>query len=402
MSKEALWTKEFLLITFCNLFLFIAFYYLVVTLPIYALQELNGSEAEAGLLITSFLIAAIIIRPLAGKWTITFGNRLVLFIGLFLFLVCSSLYFLPETVLGMMLVRLLHGIGFGIATTAAGGIAANVIPPSRKGEGMGYYALAFNLAVVLGPFLGLTALHKGNKVLLFGIVILCSLIALVIGLLLSNTKGSASLSTSNDKERRKFDIVEKSAVRIAVVASFFAILYSSILSFVPVYAEDIGLLQVSSYFFVVYAAVMLLSRPLTGRWLDRYGENAIVYPSIFLFAIGMFLLSSSNSVVIFLLAAALIGLGWGTLFPTFQTIAVQKVTPERSGLAISTFLSIFDLGIGIGTFLVGIVMTQMSLQSLYFYSSFIVLFGIGLYNFLHGHHRGAVKGAVYERRTHSG
>lgn len=384
MSKERLWTKDFIAIWICNFLVFLTFYYLLVTLPVYTLQELGGSESAAGLLITVFLIAAILIRPFAGRWAIAIGNRAVLLIGLLLFVICSGLYMFPDTVGGLMFIRILHGLGFGIATTATGAFVANIIPENRKGEGMGYYALSLNIAVVAGPFLGLTAVQHWGANVLFGIVLGCSLLAIGMTLFLSKSEKDLIGEQSSATEGKKLTILEKTAVPISVVAALFAIIYSSILSFVPVYARDLGIMEASSYFFVVYALLMILSRPFTGRWLDLYGPNIIVYPSIILFAAGMFLLSIAETTLVFLLAAALIGLGWGTLFPTFQTISVQNTAPEKRGMAMATFLSIFDFGIGMGSFIVGIVVVQFSLHSFYFYSSFILLFGVVIYNMMHG------------------
>jgi MFS family permease len=392
--------KDFICVTLCNLFLFLAFYYLIVTLPIYTIRELQGSETEAGLLITVFLITAIFIRPFAGKWAVSLGNRTVLFIGLLIFIVSSLFYFISDSVLGLIIIRLIHGLGFGIATTATGAIVANVIPDSRKGEGMGYYALSFNIAVVIGPFIGLTAINQWSTCMLFGLVVLCSLLSIIMGFFISRKTNVVLQTTGTKKMKQKLQLVEKSAVQISIVAALFAIIYSSILSFVPVYAEELRLLQASSYFFVVYALVMLLSRPFTGKWLDQYGANVIVYPSILIFSIGMFLLAMSETTVVFLLAAAFIGLGWGTLFPTFQTISVQKATAERKGLAMATFLSIFDLGIGAGSFIVGMVVTETSLHTFYYYGSFILLLGIVVYYLMHG--RYLLKEPPYQKNTHIG
>ncbi|MFL6557682.1 MAG: MFS transporter, partial [Bacillus sp. (in: firmicutes)] len=174
-----------------------------------------------------------------------------------------------------------------------------------------------------------------------------------------------------------------SAIPIAIVGYFLAIVYSALLSFVSVYATEIHLTEVSSLFFVVYAIVLLISRPFTGKWLDQYGPNVIVYPSIVLFAIGMFILSQSSGVVSFLLSAGMIGLGWGTLFPTFQTIAIQDAAPRKRGLATATFLSIFDIGIALGSFVLGLAAAKMSYSSVYSLCSFYVLLGLVLYYFLH-------------------
>ena len=179
-------------------------------------------------------------------------------------------------------------------------------------------------------------------------------------------------------------IIEMSALRISLVSFFFGIVYSSIVSFVSVYAKEIQLSEVASYFFIVYVIILIISRPFTGKWFDQYGANVIMIPSIISFAIGMFLLSQANGAFIFLLSAAFIGLGWGTIFPTAQTIAIQVAPPERRGMATATYFSTMDLGIGIGSLVVGILGAEIGYSSLYFYSSIFVLAGLIVYYFLHG------------------
>jgi MFS family permease len=383
MNKSKLWTKDFIGISLSNFFLFLTFYILLVTLPIFSLQEFNSSASQAGLMTTVFLLSAIISRPLAGQWLERAGNKKVLVTALIIFSVASLLYFFPKTVTGFLVIRLLHGIGFGMATTAAGAIVADLIPASRRGEGMGYFVMSTNMAMVLGPFIGLTSIQQWGANTMFIVTVIVGIGALITGLTVKLSK-----QEQPDKKvvRSSFSIrsfFEASAVPIALVGSFLAIVYSALLSFVSVYANEIHLANVSSLFFVIYAIVLLLSRPFTGKWFDQYGPNVIVFPSIFLFAIGMFILSQSSAAVTFLVSAGLIGLGWGTLFPTFQTIAIQDAAPRKRGLATATFLSIYDIGIALGSFLVGLMVAKMDYSSLYLLCSFYVLIGAVLYYFLH-------------------
>nr|WP_263325054.1 MFS transporter [Neobacillus sp. Marseille-Q6967] len=384
MNKPKLWTKDFISISLSNFFLFLTFYILLVTLPIFSLQEFNSSASQAGLMTTVFLLSAIISRPLAGVWLERAGNRKVLLTALIIFAAASLLYLFPKTVPGYLVIRLLHGIGFGMATTAAGAIVADLIPASRRGEGMGYFVMSSNMAMVLGPFVGLTAIQQLGATTMFIITIVVAFGALITGLTVKLKKSMEPEKVMIQSSFSFKNFVEPSSVPIALVGSFLAIVYSALLSFVSVYATELHLEGVSSLFFVVYAIVLLMSRPFTGKWYDQYGANVIVYPSIILFAIGMFSLSQSTGVVTFLVSAGLIGLGWGTLFPTFQTIAIQKAAPRKRGLATATFLSIYDMGIALGSFFVGLIAANMSYSSLYFLFSFYVLVGIVLYYFLHG------------------
>src|SRR5699024_8892686 len=109
--------------------------------------------------------------------------------------------------------------------------------------------------------------------------------------------------------------------------------YSAILSFMAIFSINRGLENESSFFFLIYAVALILSRPLTGRWFDYYGSNVIIIPSILLFGIGMISLSLSHHVILFFIAASLIGIGWGTLFSCFQTIAIQIVDTRRRAVA---------------------------------------------------------------------
>lgn len=362
------------------------FYFLLVTMPVYVLNEMDGKESQAGLVTTVFLLSAIIIRPIAGRWIEKIGARMILLASLLIFSGVTLIYFSVDTIWALMLTRFVHGIGFGMATTATGSIVAAIIPDSRRGEGMGYFVLSSNLAMVAGPFLGLTTMQQWGVSTMLLMGTLSAFIGLMAGLLISVPEKQAK-SQIEVQVKGSFsfkELFEFRAIPIAVTGAFFAIVYSSILSFVSIYAVEIGVGHVASYFFVVYAVVLLISRPTTGKWYDLYGANAIVYPAIILFAIGMFILGIANSASLFLVAAALTGLGWGTLFPSYQTIAITVAHPKRRPVATATFLSIYDIGIGLGSFLVGLAAAKVSLGTLYIFSSIYILIGVVIYYLLQG------------------
>jgi MFS family permease len=380
-SETKLWTRNFIAVSASNFFLFMSFYFLLVTLPVYVVNDLGASKSSAGLLTTAFLLAAIIIRPFSGRLIEKYGGRKMLITALILFLATTLFYFAAHTVNQLLIVRLIHGLSFGMATTAAGSIVADIIPEKRRGEGMGYFILSSSLAMVIGPYLGLTSMQSGGITVMLIIAFVASLGGSLAGFAIAKPKKEVE----SPKEPAKFttgSLFEKSALPIAITGAFFAIVYSSILSFISVYADEVHLGHVASFFFVVYAFVLLVSRPFTGKWFDQFGANIIVFPGIVVFAIGMFVLSQANSAFIFLLAAGFIGLGWGTLFPTFQTLAIQSAPPKRRAMATATFLSVFDMGIGLGSYLVGLVAAGISFSQLYFYGSFYVLLGMGVYIYL--------------------
>ncbi|WP_163103138.1 MFS transporter [Peribacillus alkalitolerans] len=390
MTKEKLWTRNFTNISLSNFFLFTSFYYFMVTLPLYSMDELHASKSSIGLLISVFLIAAIMIRPIIGKWASSDRKHILFVVSILFSFLFTLLYFVPENFGSLLLLRFLHGLAFGTSTTCAGGIVATLIPETRKGEGMGYFALSNNFAMVVGPFLGLSIMHQWGYIIMFTISAVFGFLSFLTGLFISIPKEfdyskpvNKPYSTDTSQVAQS-SFFEKPSVNISVVAAIFALVYSSVASFISIYAKELQMSTVGSYFFVVFAVVLLLSRPFTGKWFDQYGANVIIYPSIIIFAIGMLLLSLANSVTIFLLAAAFIGLGWGTLGPSFQTIAIQMSSPKRRGVATATYFSIFDIGFGLGSFLVGVVATSVGISTLYLYGSILVLLGILIYYTLHG------------------
>lgn len=383
MTKAKLWTKDFIGISLSNFFLFCTFYFLLVTMPVFAIGKFHSSTSQAGLMTTIFLLSAIVTRPFAGKWIEKAGYHKPLLTALVIFLFSSLLYFVPKTLTGFLMLRFLHGIGFGMATTATGAIVAGIIPVSRRGEGMGYFVMSMNLAMVLGPFIGLTSIQQWGANSLFFISTACALAAFVTGFIIKAPKSEHKQALPVRKPFSFMSLIEASAVPISVAGGFFAIIYSSLLSFVSVYAQQVHLIAVSSFFFVVYAVILVASRPFTGRWFDRYGANVIIFPSILLFSLGIFILSQTHAAGSFLASAGLIGLGWGTIFPIFQTIAIKEALPQRKGVATATFLSIFDTGVGLGSFFAGVIVTQIGFRSFYLAGSLYVLLGVVLYYFLH-------------------
>lgn len=381
MKKEKLWTKSFIVISIATFFLFLTYFSLLVTLPNAAIIRYGVSESLAGLYTTLFLFAAISVRPFIGHLVKRIGKKKILIISCLIFTIASFSYNLFDSFEFILLIRFIHGLGFGLSTTITATLVADIIPLSRKGEGMGYFVMSSNLAMVLGPFVGLTIFNHFNLMILFWTATVASFLALILSWITPNDEQLPEqpidkVSYSNDQA-----IFEKRAIPIALIAGYLGMAYAAILSFLAVFATDIGLESVSSYYFTVYAIILLISRPFTGRWFDLYGPNIIIYPAIILFAIGMFVLGKSTGALVFLCSALLVGLGWGTLFPSFQTLAIHSTVPSRWPVATATFLSIFDIGIALGSYVTGLLVRKISLNNLFVYSSIYILISLLFYYF---------------------
>ncbi|MGR3765699.1 MFS transporter [Rossellomorea sp. NS-SX7] len=383
-TSNSIWTKPFLMALSNNFFVFLVFYSLLTVLPVYVMAELQGSEAQAGLVTTMFLLSAIIVRPFSGKIIDRLGKKKTLMISVFLFGASSFFYFLISDFYLLMALRFFHGIWFSIASTVLVAIAANMIPDHRKGEGLGYFAMSMNLAVVAGPFLSLALVQFIPYSALFILLAGMMVISFILTFGIQTEETAASLPESAKRLTVK-DLIEVRAVPIASVGFLTAFAYSGIMSFISVYAKSVGLFQSVSLFFVVFAAAMLLSRPYTGRLFDQKGPDSVIYPSLFIFAGGLIILSVTHSTVLLLSAGALIGLGYGALLPSYQTMAIQSASRERTSHSTATFFIFYDFGIAAGSVILGMISAGFGFTSLYLISSLVVLVTIFIYKFVSGH-----------------
>ncbi|OAS83016.1 MULTISPECIES: MFS transporter [Metabacillus] len=377
-SKQPIWTKSFISISLSNFFIFIAFYGLLTSLPIYVVDELHRSEIDAGLIVTIFLLSAIIVRPFSGKLLEDFGKKRMLMISLILFTICSFMYLLIENYTLLLALRFFQGIWFSIATTATGGIAADLVPIKRRGEGLGYFVMSTNLAVVFGPLIALTLIQVASFTILF-LVFALLITAGVLFTASSKINEAASKETKSKKKLQFSDLIDRKALPIAFIGSLVAVAYSSVLSFLSIYAQELNLLDAASFFFVVFAVVMLVARPFSGRLFDSKGPHIVIYPALGLFLIGLVLLSLTQTSFMLLLSGAFIGLGYGTVVPSLQTLAIQATDRNRSGHATATFFTLFDTGIAAGSYILGIVATQLGYGQLYFYTAIFMIIVIVCY-----------------------
>ncbi|GGO01482.1 MFS transporter [Saccharibacillus kuerlensis] len=382
--KERLWTRNFLTISFSSFFIFINFYILAVTLPAYALEHLDGNNGSIGLVTTIFVIAAVIFRPLTGKWLDEINRKKLLVFSVVMFAVCSFFYLWVDSYPLLLALRFVHGISFGIAATTTSTVVLDVIPRKRKGEGIGYFTLFMSLAMVFGPFVGLSVSSGAGYPVMFGLIVVFAVLACVCGVITPIPQHERQPSDLSAWNIRRF--IEFRAIPVAMAGFLVAFAYGAISTFISVYADSLGLKSVASYFFIVFAAMVLLSRPFTGRLFDRRGAHVLVYPGIALFAVGMIALSQADTALFFLLTAAVIGLGYGAIIPSFQTLAIQSSPPHRSGLATGTYFVFFDLGYGLGSYLLGLVAASFSYSAMYLTGGICALLALAAYFGLY--HRG--------------
>lgn len=363
-ENTQIWTKRFISLFLTNISVFFVFYGLVTTLPLYAIGELHQTDKEAGLLLSGFLLSAIIVRPFSGKLLDVFGKKKLLVLSLVGYFICTVLYLFIHP-FGLLLgLRFIQGIFFSIITTAAGSLAADIVPAKRKGAGLGYFTMSTNLAVVIGPFIGLLLIQYSTFNVLFIVMSICVLAGGILALTV-NTDDLPKPAHEGKITFKFDDLFERKALPVAAIASLVAFSYASVLSFLSVYAQQKDLMAVASLFYAVFAASMLITRPYTGKLYDTKGPQFVIIPGIISFAIGLVMLAFVEGPVLFLSAAIFVGFGYGAVTTSLQALAVQSTAIQRSGYATATYFTMFDLGIALGSYILGMVAVQAGYASVY-------------------------------------
>ncbi|MDA8211261.1 MAG: MFS transporter [Clostridia bacterium] len=348
--KPRLWTLDFVLICLSTVTVYIAFHSLLPTLPVY-IKELGGSTGTAGLALALLTIAAVFIRPVAGWALDGYGRKTIFLSGLVIFLLPSVVFIgmVPLTLL--LFLRLIQGFGWGICNTAAGTVASDIVPPSRLGEGLGFYSLTSAFSLAIAPAIGLWLIDSFSFRTLF---ITCSVLTLAAFAL------ALPIKYPQLKKRpggTKLVFMEKTAIRPAIVMLLVTINYSSLLSFLALFVRQQGM-GTAGIFFTTLAVTTLLSRPLSGRIVDSLGQrgyNLVVLPGILAIVASMLVLAQTSGPLYLVAAGILYGIGFGFVQPTMLTLCIRNVPPSNRGAANATYWTAFDIGVALGSVIWGVV-----------------------------------------------
>ncbi|OPD56669.1 MFS transporter [Bacillus anthracis] len=383
-TKTNLWTKDFIILSLVNFFLTLIFLLLNVVIALYAVNEFNASTGQAGLVVGSFIIGSLIGRLSTRPTMNKIGQKQILVIGLILFPLTTLLYFIDCGISFLIMSRFLNGFTVGIAATVIGTIIALTVPTSRRGEGISYFAVSTALATGVGPFIGLYMSQHTSFNMIFSFSFVLGIISLVTGLFVSIPSSKTTKMKHENAGFKLSGFIEPRVLPIVIIILIVCICFSSVLSYLNLYANELDLVDTASFFFMVYTASVLVSRPFTGRLMDKKGANFVMYPAFILFGVGMLVLSSASNSVTFLLAAALIAFGFGNISSIGQTIAVNLAEPHRIGVATATFYIFFDIGTGFGPSLLGLIIPITGYDNLYAILGIFIIGTSVLYYFLYG------------------
>jgi MFS family permease len=356
-KKVKLVSKNYLFLIAINLFFSVNVYLLFVITPEFAMTVLHASSAQAGLAASSYMAGALLTRLVAARLLSRFGYKRTLVWGGIANTIMCSLYLFVGNIPLLIGVRFLNGIAYALVTTAAATILSYTVPAERRGEGIGYFALCQSLSNAIGPFLAIALSGNGNYNLIFVVCVLISAFSVVPAALLSIKAYHFEADQHADKSggNKVSNFLDAGSFRVSLTILLAQVCFAALSSFMVIFTKNRGLAAASGYFFLIYAAAAMISRPGAGRLSDSKGEKSILYPGIVLNAVGFLFFALSKSSSMLFAAAVLIGLGLGTIQAITQTLVVKIAPPGRLGPANATYYLCIDLGNCIGPIFAGLL-----------------------------------------------
>ncbi len=368
------WLKDFVLTWLCRFGIFLAHHVTRPLLPLY-LITFGASSTVIGAVMAVFTVTATVMRIPIGLLIDRVGRKSFLLYGIAGFTAGKLGYLWAPSILLMLPFRVLHGLGWAGCTTAVTTISADIVPQSRRGVFLGYAGMASSLASALGPVLGFALFHRFDYAGVFLGASALLVLSFIFAVPVAEPKRA---SIEPYKADRWIDnIMVKESLDPAIGVAFLSFGHGGILTFLPIHALQIGLVN-PGIWFGVYAACILLSRPIAGPISDKVSRRAVIIPGLILNLAGIILLAFSTSSDWLMAAAIVAGLGTGAAQPALMTLAVDQSSTERRGQSLAQFQFFYDLGIGVGSLTLGALLdlVNQSFLIMYLATAGVALIGL--------------------------
>ena len=354
LKAERLWNSEYLKVMLCNFLLFFAFYLLTPLLPIYLDSEFKADKDLIGVVLSGYIVATLIIRPFSGFVVDSFDRKTVLTLCFFFFFLCFSGYLGAGTLLMFFIVRTMHGIPYGATTVANSTVAIDVLPSSRRNEGLGYYGLSNNLAMAIAPSVGIYIYHLTDN---FALLFWLSLGLAFLGFLCSTSVKLPKREKVEGKPKLSLDhFFLGRAWLLAINICFFGACWGVMSNYVALYGKlELDITDGTGFFFMILSAGLFVSRLFGAKSLRKglLTRNALV--GVLISLAGYCLFAFVVTPWSFYLSALLIGLGNGQMYPAFLNMFVKVARHDQRGTANSSILISWDIGMGLGILLGGVI-----------------------------------------------
>ncbi len=357
MPRPALWTPGFLLACIANFLMGMSFYVLMPTLPFHLLEQLRIGEATVGAILSSYVIAALLVRPFSGFIVDRCNAKHAYLVALAGYVLFTAGYLLAHTVLVFVLVRLGIGLTFAVMSTAANTQAIDIIPSARRGEGIGFFGLMSSLAMALGPMAGLWLMDRYP----FQAIFEAAVAAGVAGLLVATRvhaprklRNSSATVLSLDR----FLLVR--GIPLALNLAVIGLGYGMLLAFAAIHGRQLGVGN-TGIFFTLMAVGMMVSRAFSGRLIDGGRVVSATNGGSLAVVAGLGLMAWASAPGTYYLSGLLAGFGFGVVYPAYQTMMVNLGGHAQRGTAVATYFCALDVGIGAGMVLAGVIASRFGL-----------------------------------------
>lgn len=368
-----LWNRDFIVACLSYFLVACSFSLLMPTIPIFLSHELGVEPARIGVVLSSYVLALLLIRPFSGFLVDRYPRKPLLLFGTCMFVAIFTGYYFAATVLFLIVLRFIHGLFWGLSTVSANTVAIDIIPSDRRAEGIGYFGVNANVAMAIAPFIGVKIYDGQGFQALITAALLMGMLAIVAASFIRVPerpciKEKAPLSLD------RFILVK--ALPILFNQLFLAFGWGTLVAFAVLYGKEVGITN-AGLFFLFLAGGVVLSRVAAGRLVDRGHLHAMMAVAILMIGTGFIGFALLHDIRLFCLSALLMGLGYGALFPALQTIYINMAPSTQRGTANSTYLTGFDLGISLGMLLGASVADVYDFSAMYLFTgllSFLALF----------------------------
>lgn len=381
--QPKLWTSSFIFACLANLLTGVAFYQISVTLPFYIIEHFNVDKSVMTYVLSSYVLAALFIRFFSGYLVDNFSRKKVYLISFIIFVSLFFSYTIASSILFLFVLRIFHGLAWGVITTSSSTLAIDLLPTQKRGEGIGYYGLMSTLAMSVGPIIGMYIYDYYPFNYIFYSALVFGIIGIILAFFIKDPNIEKAINLPV-KEKEPFSInqfILISAIPLAINILILEITYGALYTFGVMYGKELNITG-ASYMFLSIALGIASSRIFSGRLIDRGWINQVNLFGISSIAIGLFFIANPSFEWFYFIGSYFVGLGFGVSIPAFQTQFINMTTPEKRGSANSTFFIAIDLGLGIGMVASGKFVEQLGFQKMFLVAAILCIIALIYYYFI--------------------
>lgn len=384
--KDRLVTPSYCFILAANFLLYFGFWLLIPVLPFYLSEVFSAGNSTIGIILSCYTVAALCIRPFSGYFLDSFARKPLYLMAYFIFMTMFAGYIIAGSLTLFILFRIIQGVSFGMVTVGGNTVVIDIMPSSRRGEGLGYYGLSNNIAMAVGPMSGLFLHDAGMS---FTTIFCCSLGSCIAGFVCASLVKTPYKPPVKREPISLDRFILLKGIPAGISLLLLSIPYGMTTNYVAMYAKQIGINVTTGFFFTFMAIGMAISRIFSGKIVDRGKITQVISAGLYLVVFSFFLLSacvyliSWNDMlctVVFFAVALLLGVGFGIMFPAYNTLFVNLAPNSQRGTATSTYLTSWDVGIGIGMLAGGYIAEVSTFDKAYLFGACLTIVSMLYFN----------------------